>query len=363
MSEDEVFQIQAQAQALLEIGRSSEAAALLTRGLSLAPHDYGLLCNMAQASLDLGQAKEALRYVERALASVPDDSWGHRLRSTILRRPNRHESLKSAQEATRLEPDDPANWHNLVASHLQVFNLKEARAAAEHLRKLAPDWYLTYHSIALVALAEGNHAEAEALCREELRLNPDSYYAMNNLGVALLDQGRKREAVDSFNRAAKMNPDAEVARQNLQVAVAKYLPRIGISVGVLIGAGQLARVLGTFDGLPRILAVIPLALLALFLLGALIVHTKRSRSLPTEVKTYLKLRAQPPKRNWKREWLIVACVITGVLSGIYLLVILDHWRTGEIKANISELWITLLLLLSFVASVVLLRRIPKDVDT
>lgn len=362
MSQDEVFQIQAQAQALLDIGRSSEAEILLARGLSLAPDDYGLLCSMAQAKHELDHAKEALRYAERAIASVPDDSWGHRLRSTILRQPNRHESLKSAQEATRLEPDDPVNWHTLAAAHLQVFNLKEARVAAERMRVLAPEWYLSYQSLSLIASAEGNHAEAEALCREELRLNPESYYAMNNLGVALLDQGRKREAVDVFNRAAKMNPEEEIARGNLQVAVGKYLPQIGVSAGVLIGAVQLARILGTFDGVPRIFAAIPLVLLALFLLGALIVHTKRSRSLPAEVKTYLKLQAQPPKRNWKREWLIVACVFTGALFVIFSYGIVLSWQRGETVWSFTDLWFPLLMLGCFVVSFVALRLNPKEID-
>jgi tetratricopeptide (TPR) repeat protein len=359
MSQDRIIQLRLQAEALISAGRAADAASLLTQGLSLAPQDYGLLCLMGQALIADGKLDESAKFAEKALATFPDDCWAHRLRSVALRQSRRYESLESAKEAVRLDPNEPANWHTLASAQLQVFNLKEARASAERLLVLAPSWDLTHQVLFLVASKEENYKEAEQHCRRELELNPNSYHGMNNLGVALLNQGRKRQAVEIFYRAAKINPAGGTARKNLMVAATKYVvPRVGVSIGVLILLAQLVRLAGmSLGGNSDNVVIVPLAL---FIAGGFAIRFGlrwyRIRRMPGEVREYMNLVTEPERTRRRREYLRIVCWASGALLAISVLNILMSW--GEIPSEfyLIAYGFPLLMLLVFALSMIALLR-------
>jgi tetratricopeptide (TPR) repeat protein len=358
MPADEILTIKLQSQALIDAGRFEEAAQMLAHGLSIAPGDDDLLCQMAQACLALNQVKEANLHIERALSVAPENSWAHRLRSIALRKTNRHESVKSAQEAARLEPNDPWCWQVLVGAHLQVFNLKEARIAAERLRGLAPEWPVAHQSLCLVALKEEKYKEAEEHCRRELALDPNSYEGMNNLGVALLNQKKKRAAIEAFNHAAKLNPAAPVARDNISAAVSRYLPRITIPIFALYLLFNGLRVMGEKGGSG--LAVTALCVIGLLVATFLVIRWYRFRTLPSEVKQYVKLTREPRRTEQKRRWLLVAGGLATMFLGFWLIVFYVLWDEGRVSWTVSEFIFPALMISILVACFIVFRRVPRD---
>ncbi|HMH42001.1 MAG TPA: tetratricopeptide repeat protein [Pyrinomonadaceae bacterium] len=355
---DEILTIKFQSQALVDAGRFSTAAELLTRGLSIAPHDDDLLCRMAQVCVGLNQLSQAASYAESALAADPQNAWAHRLRSIALRQANRHESLKAAKEAVQLEPGDPWCWQVLTGAHLQVFNLREARVAAERLRMLAPEWYVSHQVLSLVALKEEKYKDAEAHCRRELELNPNSYEGMNNLGVALLNQKRRREAIEAFNRAAKINPVAAGARNNINVAVKKYLPRITIPIFALYVFVNGLRVLGEKGQSGLLLSA--LAAIGVVVGLALAFRWYRFRRLPAEVRSYISLGQRHRRIETRVRWLKTICILTGILFGLWGVAYFGFWTEGLATFSFGEFTFPLILLAGFLTSFIFLQRTYKD---
>lgn len=231
MSQNEITKIREQADFLLEVGRYAEAQSVIAKGLSIAPDDYDLLCNMSRAFNKKDEWEGSLEYAQKAIQAAPDKSWAYILHSSALSHLKRYkEAIVSAKEAVKLSPDYAGSWHALSYAHYYASNNKEARAAAEKMLELSPDWYLTHQMITLVALKEGNLDEAEKHCRKELEINPNSYFGMNNLGVVMERRGRKKEAIDYYHRAAKLNPTEELARSNLKQGINKFLPTVTLGI-------------------------------------------------------------------------------------------------------------------------------------
>jgi tetratricopeptide (TPR) repeat protein len=354
MTPQELLTIRLQVQTLVDAHRFEEAAELLTRALSAAPNDSDLLCRMSQVLMGLNQTGQAASYAERALAVDPENSWAHRLRSLALRQSNRHESLKSAQAAVQLEPQEPWCWYVLSGAHLQVFNLKEARFAAERLRTLAPEWDISHQVLSLVALKDEKYKEAERHCRRQLELNPNSYEGMNNLGVALLNQKRKREAIEAFNRAAKINPAAASARNNIEVAVKKYLPRVTIPIFAIYLFMNGLRALGT-EGQSGLLLIV-----LLFIAGLVgffwLFRWFRFRRLPAEVRSYVNVSKRQRQLESRVKWLKTICILSGVLGGFWAIVYVGFIMEGRYDFSVSQLMFPIIMTISCSTSFIFLRR-------
>ncbi len=320
MSQEELLKIKEQAEMLIELDRDAEAVPVIAKGLSIAPDDYDLLCNMTQALIGLRKWQKGYEYAKKAVSANPEDSWAHRLISIILQNGGRrYDAVKSAEEAVRLEPYQPVNWYVLADAQLHVFKLKEARESAEKLREIAPDWNVTHQILARIALKAENYKEAEEHCRRELELAPNSYAGLNNMGVALQNQNRKREAIEYFNRAAKLNPAEETAKDNLESAITNYIPQIGIGFGAIWIVFQVLRLVGRQS---QIIAVIVLGSIACAIIGFFVFKQWRYSQLPKEAKNYmdfLKKQSLPShtdnlKKDWKRTVLIVVCAISAFIT-------------------------------------------------
>lgn len=267
------------------IYRYAEAQTVITKGLAIAPDDYFLLCLMSLSFIQQENWKDALQYAKKAVESNPEDSWSHRLLAiTYKNGGRRHEAVKAAKKAVKLDAYDPANWHTLASTQLQIYDLKAARETTEKLLEIAPDWSLTHQMFSLIALGEENYKEAEIHCRRELELDPTSYTGLNNLGVTLMNQGRKREAIEIFNRAAKLAPNEYHAKGNLESAVSQYIPQIGIGIGAIWIVVQGLRIL---ENINPTLAVAGIVLIASAALIFFVFRKWRYSTLPKETKDYM----------------------------------------------------------------------------
>ena len=76
----------ARVEALVELGRCSEAESMLARVLADRPDDHHAWCLLALAQDGLSHWSEMLRAANHAVAVAPDHEWGHRLASIVLAR-------------------------------------------------------------------------------------------------------------------------------------------------------------------------------------------------------------------------------------------------------------------------------------
>lgn len=338
---DEYFNIGeliARVESLVDLGRLDEAAQLISVGLSHDPNNYALLCLMAHVMTEFQEWRLARSYASSAISVEPEQAWAHRILSIVWRGGlQRHEAVKAAQEAVRLEPEDPVNWQLLVAHQLHVFDLAGARASAEHLRELAPYWSVSYQALAMVALEEENYAEAEEYCRKELEIDPNSYEGMNNLGIAQLNQKRKRDAVHTFHQAAKIDPVQDLARHNLQFAVSEYLPQFGAGLGALIFFVQIVRL---FDGLwaKRILLFAVGTLVAVGI-GFVFLRWYRFRRLPSAVRQYFQFATAGQRRENRRKIFIMTAIGCAGLFGVWWVIVWAFWE--EFQKNWS-FWLVMI---------------------
>jgi|GEM_PF-2057012 len=339
MAQEELYKIREQADFLLEVGREAEARATITRGLTIAPDDYDLLCQMSRSFNHEDNWKESLRYAERAITIAPENSWAYILHSSALSHLKRNkEAVKSAQEAVRVDAHNSSTWHSLAYAHYYAKNPKEARKAAERMRELSPEWYLSFQMLALVALEENNLQEAEENCRRELELKPDSYFGMNNMGVVMERLGRKKEAIDYYHRAAKINPSEHLARENLKQVIDKYLPKVGLIIG-LAGYVVLFRISLKDKISLQIVLIVSLFLLPITVFGIYRLW-KGYDALTTEQKTFF--RAE--NRRKQREMLfnlvmalvrIVQIISIFVCGVMVLLMVLDVMAKTPVKNLLS----------------------------
>jgi hypothetical protein len=181
---------------------------------------------------------------------------------------------------------------------------------------------------------------------------------MNNLGVALLNQKRKREAIEAFNRAAKINPAAPTARSNINAAVSKYIPRITVPFFVIWILLNGLRVLGE-KGQAGIVLTVGL-FLAIGIAIVLVIRWYRFRSLPSEVKNYVRATQRPARLKLKRRRLTTAATIFGSLFVISVCIdvaLLINERAEWIGVAVV---VPLMFGAAFTACFVALRRLPRE---
>jgi tetratricopeptide (TPR) repeat protein len=213
----------AQAEALIDHGRASEAGERLAQALRLDPQSGLALGLMSLVKLRLGERGEAVKLARESIAFEPDQEWGHRVLSIALRLSGKHsEAIEPAREAARLASDSPDVLRNLAVSLMQVHALEEARQVAERIVLLSPESAEGYELLGLVSAAEGRKKEAEQHWREALARDPENPTFHNNLALTLLERGADGEAVERFFGALRNDPKSDTYHENLGVGLERF---------------------------------------------------------------------------------------------------------------------------------------------
>lgn len=307
----------AQAQSLLDVGRSHDALPLLQQAIAADPEALDPRCLLALALYRLSRNSEALQAAGEAASLHPDEEWPHRLRSVILlelKKPR--EALAAATEAVRLAPELPEAVHCLSNCELENGHKAEARRWADYLLSLAPDRAMSHRMIGAVALRECRWREAEGHYRKALELDPESGETMNAFGVALLNQGKKKAAIEAFHQAARLNPSLELPRKNLYQAVKGYIS--GGAVLFIIAAQILRAGEGVTRTLPPQVQAAVYAGLALVIIGGAagygVWSRRRMEELHPTVKTYYHQELRKRSGETVRALLIVLALIAGSMT-------------------------------------------------
>jgi len=257
----------AKAQALVDVGRADEAAAMLSTALAADPGQWRAWCMLGVAHLERRMHREALDCARRAIELEPDEGWPHRIVSIAERHlGNKDRAVAAAREAVRLAPHE-AHAHAQLAvalSHARPSRPAEALNEAARALELGGNDAGLHRMAGDVALAVKYLWLAEERYEKSLQIDPSNAAAINNLALIRLRGGNPLAAARGFARAAGLDPAADLHRRNIDVAVQHVL----LYAMVLLGGVALV------DG------VLPIAegaaLLAAFVLaGVFLVRARR----------------------------------------------------------------------------------------
>jgi eukaryotic-like serine/threonine-protein kinase len=162
-------------------GKPSEAIAVLTRVLALAP-------NSDEADRRLGAAYEAAGQAE--------------------------EAVKAYQKAIEVNPYYWLNYSVLGGAYFKMGNLEAALGPYRRMTELEPNNVWGFLNVGAVLFSQGKYEECIPAFQKALAIQP-SWQTLSNLGTAYFYLKRYAESVDTFEKAVAMNPNQEAVVGNL----------------------------------------------------------------------------------------------------------------------------------------------------
>jgi tetratricopeptide (TPR) repeat protein len=223
---------------LCELGRFSDARALLSRVVATAPDNGHAWCLMAQARLGEGDSASALEAAKRAVYYEPKLEWPYRLASAALSLAGQHRhAAKAAREAVAL---DPHRWqtharlaHAMSHDQATAAELQEAQGAAGRAVTLAPHEAAAHMAVGAVAAAAGHRLDAAGAFRRALEIDPQNSAAHHELArmrlrksrLGIPEARRLADAATDFATAVGADPRAATSRRSLEGVLRVFLAR------------------------------------------------------------------------------------------------------------------------------------------
>ncbi|MFG3343696.1 tetratricopeptide repeat protein [Streptomyces sp. NPDC048018] len=240
-----------QADALVELGRYEQAAALLATHLATEPEDAAALVLLARCRHRLGDEQQALATVEQALRAEPDSVGGWLMRTHILLALKEYaQAEESARRAVEIAPRYWGSHYTLGTVLDRSVRAERKRAAYEAARTavaLAPEESDAHFLVGLTAQRIGDLQVAQQAYETALRLDPESSEAHNNLSLLHLRHRWRRRgswtrAAEGFVQSAALDLNDRQARYNLEtmawgtVAGSRWVALAGFAVSSVASA-------------------------------------------------------------------------------------------------------------------------------
>ncbi|HYH68870.1 MAG TPA: tetratricopeptide repeat protein [Urbifossiella sp.] len=240
--------------ALYKTGVIPEGRELLQQGVTRWPGDFWLNNELSirfliDPTADPRSLAQAVRYAQGAVACRPESAMAHsNLAFALAAVKDWAGSLDAADQALKLDGDNPAallnrsralmkldRWPEARASCLRVLgarpdfaealvnlgecdrtlgDLESAATAAQKALKAAPNLPAALVLRATVKGELSQWKEAEKDCRSALEHDGDLARAWSNLSLALGEQQKLTEALDAADRAVQLDPDDYVVLYN-----------------------------------------------------------------------------------------------------------------------------------------------------
>ena len=201
--------------ALMNEGRSSEAASVFEQALPLSPRDPAMHLGYGSVLAKLGRAAPAAAQFEEALRLAPPADGlpdpvsfdAHINLGNVLCEQGRiPDALRELQAALRLRDDSFEAHYNLANALYRGGDAAAALPQYARAIELEPDSVEARSNLAVALLRLGRAAEASAESEALIRRNPGVAEAHFNRGNARLALGQPEEALASFEEAARINP-------------------------------------------------------------------------------------------------------------------------------------------------------------
>ncbi len=210
---------------LINHDRLREAEKELRAILAQSPDDSQALGLLAGCLIDLKRYSEAAEIARRAVAVDPMNPIGHWFLSRIfLNDGDRAKALASAQEAVRLDPEDPDFLVTLANVHADASRWQDGLDAVESALAIDSEHQGALNLRAMLLRQMRKTGQAGQALETALANRPDDPHTLANLGWHHIEQGDWSQAKTSFLAALRLDPHNEGAREGLaEVLKAKNL--------------------------------------------------------------------------------------------------------------------------------------------
>ncbi|MCW2854682.1 MAG: Tetratricopeptide repeat protein [Marmoricola sp.] len=226
----------ARAENLIELGRKTDAEALVRAELIDDPENARALRLLAQALLGSSRTGECHTAARRAVAADPDSEHGHRLLAiTAAEAGFGGEAERAAREAVRLAPN---TWqtHYTLGSVLRRggwTRKKDALSSALQALELAPHVSTTHTLVGMCYANLDLTDSATAAYLEAIRLNPNDAMALNNLAAIQMNNGSLSKASATLRSGLSASPQEAILRLNYDVVLLKLMRRLYVALYVV----------------------------------------------------------------------------------------------------------------------------------
>jgi tetratricopeptide (TPR) repeat protein len=209
---DDIDTLRDKALALRAQGKSNDELKLYMKMSELTKEDWGIWLRLGDLQLETGDVKGAISsyadslklkddlvpaYVRRAIALAFDEQFDA--------------ALKSAETATKLDPENPEAW--LIRGDVNL-RADKNRAAMKFLKKaseLDPTDASVENTMGMVSYKEGRLSDAVKHLRRAIIRRKNYPTAIRNLGLILMEQENWEEArkiLTDLTSLVKNDPDA-----------------------------------------------------------------------------------------------------------------------------------------------------------
>lgn len=200
-------------QILAEAGRWPEAAAELAQAVALMPARGEYCLEYGWALYQAGEpVAEAIDQLELAASLNPRSPWPHlRLASISFAQQDYKTMLAYAEEAARVQPEEPWGWLLRGQALDRLDRLAEAERALRQSLALAPDNAAAYDALGHVLARQGQLPAAIAAYEHAGALAPKNVDYLLRLADIYRANGQVDQAREAYRRVLMLEPDNPVA--------------------------------------------------------------------------------------------------------------------------------------------------------
>lgn len=213
------------AQALIQLGRVTDAEAICRDWLSAEP-DNGLAYAMLALCLaQRGELKQGQQAAQRATGLAPEAPESHfALASVLMMRNDMRAAVKSLDRAIKLSPADAELHSTRALALVDLRKWERGLASANRALELDPENVDAGNVRALALRMLGRAAEELETLQSALSKDPENSLTHLNTGHAWLLKGDNRRAELHFREALRLDPELDNARDGIAASWRNRFP-------------------------------------------------------------------------------------------------------------------------------------------
>jgi len=209
---DEIDTLRDKSYALRASGRVEDELEIYTKMSQLNSEEWGIWLRLGDLQLEVGDFKSAISSYDSSIELKDDLVPAYVRRAIALALDGRlDQAIKSAETATKLDPENPETWLIRGDVNLRAGKHKAAMKSLKKASALDPTDASVENTMGMVSYKDGKLGDAAKHLRRAIIRRKKYPTALRNLGLILMEQEKWEEASKVFTNLTafvKNDPDA-----------------------------------------------------------------------------------------------------------------------------------------------------------
>lgn len=209
---DEIDTLRDKALALRALGRAEDELEIYTKMSQLNKEEWGIWLRLGDIQLEVGDFRSAISSYDKSLEFKDDLVPAYIRRAVALAFDKQSDkALKSAETATKLDPNNPEAWLIRGDVNLRAGKHRTAMKSLKKASELDPTNASVENTMGMVSYKDGRLSDATKHLKRAIIRRKKYPTAMRNLGLILMEQEKWEEASKVFTDLTdivKNDPDA-----------------------------------------------------------------------------------------------------------------------------------------------------------